>query len=62
MNQEQIIQEQENLRKSREHIVDSINLLIFMFLLILVILTIWFLKKKKISFIHESSLAIFYGF
>lgn len=61
MNQDLIIQDQETLRKTREHIVDSTNILIFVFLLILVVLTIWFLKHIKFDYVHETGLAIFYG-
>jgi hypothetical protein len=55
------LQAQENARKSREHIVDSTNILIFLFLLVLVTLTIWHFKRKRLYFIHETGLAIFYG-
>ena len=61
MDQDDSIQTQENLRKSREHFADSINLLIFTFLLILVVLTIWLFKFKKLQYVHETGLAIFYG-
>ena len=61
MNQDQLIQAQESERRTKEHIVDSIDLLLFIFLLILVVLTIWLFKYKRLSYIHETSLAIFYG-
>ncbi len=48
-------------RSSRDHIIDSVNLLIFTFLLILVILTIWLFKHYKFKYIHETGLAIIYG-
>ena len=61
MSQEQLIQSQESDRKTKEHIEDSIELLIFLFLLVLVVLTIWLFKYKRLSYVHETSLAIFYG-
>ena len=61
MNGNQAIDEQESLRRKREHIVESTNLLIFIFLIILVVLTIWLFKHKRLSFVHETGLAIFYG-
>jgi hypothetical protein len=55
------IQLYETKRSEHEHLVDSLQLLVFTFLLILVVLTIWLFKYKKISFIHETGLALFYG-
>jgi sodium/hydrogen exchanger-like protein 6/7 len=43
------------------HVSDSLNLLIFTLLLILVILTIWLFKHKRFPYIHETGLAIIYG-
>ncbi|RNA42988.1 Sodium hydrogen exchanger 9, partial [Brachionus plicatilis] len=57
----QIIREEETKRETHEHIVDSVDLFLFLSLLILVILTIWFLKHKKFKYVHETGLAIFYG-
>lgn len=61
MDQDQIIREEETQRKAREHIVDSLNFFLLLSLLILVILTIWFLKHKKFKYVHETGLAILYG-
>lgn len=57
----EIIEYNQDSRKSHDHIVDSTNLLIFTFLLILVVLTIWLFKHKRIPYVHETGLAIFYG-
>ena len=51
----------QDLRRAHDHIVDSTNLLIFTFLLILVILTIWLFKHKRIPYVHETGLAVIYG-
>lgn len=57
----ELIELGQDARKRHDHIVDSINLLIFTFLLILVILTVWLFKYKKFAYIHETGLAIIYG-
>ena len=58
---EELIELGQDARKRHDHIVDSINLLISTFLLILVILTVWLFKYKKFAYIHETGLAIIYG-
>jgi sodium/hydrogen exchanger-like protein 6/7 len=55
------IESNQNMRDDYNHVVDSINLLIFTLLLILVILTIWLFKHKRFPYIHETGLAIIYG-
>jgi sodium/hydrogen exchanger-like protein 6/7 len=54
INNEDIIEMSQDERRLHDHIVDSMNLLIFTFLLILVILTVWLFKHKKFSYIHET--------
>lgn len=51
----------QDIRKLHDHVVDSTNLLIFIFLLILVVLTIWLFKHKRFPYLHETGLAIIYG-
>lgn len=43
------------------HRQDSVNLLTFIFLLTLTILTIWLFKHRRVRFLHETGLAMFYG-
>lgn len=43
------------------HRIDSLNLLLYTFLLTLTILTIWLFKHRRVSWLHETGLAIIYG-
>lgn len=43
------------------HRQDSVNLLTFILLLTLTILTIWLFKHRRVRFLHETGLAMFYG-
>lgn len=43
------------------HIIDSLNLLSYTLLLILTVLTIWLFKHRRVSFLHETGLAVIYG-
>lgn len=61
MSNDDVIQKQENDLRKQEHVLNSVNLLMFIFLLLLVIMSIWFLRRRRISFLHESGLAIIYG-
>ena len=58
---DELMQFNQDNRELHDHHIVSIDLLIFTFLLVLVILTIWLFKYKRFPCVHETGLAIFYG-
>ena len=48
-------------KKAYNHVADSVDLLCYLGLLCLTILTSWAFKTKRLRFLHESGLAVFYG-
>lgn len=43
------------------HRIDSLNLFLYTFLLTLTVLTIWLFKHRRVSWLHETGLAVIYG-
>ena len=50
-----------NDKVNEVHVQDNIILFMYLFLLGCVVLTKWLLTVKKVSFVHESGLALLYG-
>lgn len=48
-------------KKAYNHVADSVDLLCYVGLLCLTIITSWAFKTKRLRFLHESGLAVFYG-
>ena len=48
-------------KKAYNHVADSVDLLCYVCLLSLTILTSWAFKTKRLRFLHESGLAVMYG-
>ncbi|XP_058060833.1 sodium/hydrogen exchanger 6 isoform X3 [Anopheles bellator] len=48
-------------KANKMHQIDSLNLLLYTFLLTLTVLTIWLFKHHRTTWLHETGLAVIYG-
>ena len=55
------IESNQEERTANVHRLDSLNLLLFTTLLVIVVLTIWIFKRRNFRYIHETCLALIYG-
>ncbi|CAF5182884.1 unnamed protein product [Rotaria magnacalcarata] len=55
------IESNQEERTANVHRIDSLNLLIFTTLLVIVVLTIWICKRRNFRYLHETCLALIYG-
>jgi len=55
------IESKQEERTTNLHQIDSLNLLIFTTLLVIVVLTIWIFKRRNFRYLHETCLALVYG-
>ena len=56
-----IIDVQVDEKKEYNHIADSVDLLSYVLLICVTILTVWIFKSRRLRFLHESGLAVIYG-
>ncbi len=59
--QTSFVQDVTDIRQEEIHLYDSLALLIIVFLLFIIIITIWVFQSKRIRILHSTGLALLYG-
>ncbi len=55
------VQDITDIQQEQTHLYDSVALLLIVFLLFIIIITVWIFQSKRIRILHSTGLALLYG-